>query len=409
MTYFDVLSSLAARLVVDPAFFDEIMAAGINPKTWPECPQKQLAEQYMGLRESNGHEYASWKLSNSVDAQKVSGQAAILPVEPEAIQALYRDTQMVHRAERLGSLLIQKPREAIKLIRDFEQDESSAVHMVDFADQIREFAQDYDSRVQAGTSVVEISGWPGLSRTIGGFNPQRLAICKAITGWGKTNLAINLALAASKTMNVTYFNMEMGLPDVFERFYAILTGKPFSVLRKEGVGDLETGLRRYRSTRRLSISDGRDHSLPEIKAECRRRTRISPPGLIIVDYDQKIELETAKGVPEWKALQSAMVGLEGLAKEMNAFVLVLAQTNQEGTISGSFRSQFPAASVWHFQDHDEFGPVISFEKNRFGERRFAVRVNYETHTARITEATETGPGDVPVMVRLPIRAERPKL
>ncbi len=196
---------------------------------------------------------------------------------------------------------------------------------------------------------------------------------------------MNLAMASQKTMNTWYFNMEMSLEDIFERMLAIFYERAFSDLRT--YGDVEIGrmIQAFENNFKFRITSGRDKTLKEIQNMSRLQAATEKPGIIFIDYDQKILLDTNHQTPEWKALQLAMISLEDLAKELNCFVVVLAQANTEGEISGSNRSRFSASSVWSFEEDEDLGPIIRFNKNRFGERGKVLQVKYERHCAKVSE------------------------
>ena len=128
--------------------------------------------------------------------------------------------------------------------------------------------------------------------------------------------------------------------------------------------------------KKIYFSKGKGLSTSEIFSICRNHKKNSGLDFIVVDYDQKIVLNTSKEMPEWKALQIAIESFEALAKELQCYVLILAQESAEGDISGSRRSKFPASTVLRFYKDESEQFLIEALKNRFGARNERVEVEY---------------------------------
>ena len=140
----------------------------------------------------------------------------------------------------------------------------------------------------------------------------------------------------------------------------------------------------------LLVTNGKSLTLDNIKGLARVEHGKSPLGLIIIDYDQKIELSTTRDIQEWKALQIAVASLEELAKELGIYILLFAQeSSEEGRISGSFRSTFSAATVMRFFRHKDGNDYILADlKNRFGPIGEGVRVKYSPDTSLVKEVEQ---------------------
>lgn len=220
---------------------------------------------------------------------------------------------------------------------------------------------------------------------IGGFNPERIGIAMGETGFGKTNLAINLALAAARTMGVAYVNMEMGYADMVKRFAVIGAQVNY---RDYGQGAFDPGAVKNRLSSvadKIQITSGKALSLPQISAWARLRHRKNPLGLLVIDYDQKVDLRLGFGIEEWKELQKAVEAFEALAMELGIYVLLLAQVNREGKIAGSFRALYPAHTALRFREHETHGPIIEAVKNRHGKKSQALTVLYNQENSSLIE------------------------
>jgi len=358
-----------------------------NPcvEQWVNSKEKELVKNFLSDCETNSVEYAQWKLIKSQDYETISEFISLDPNNFDVLRDEFKNTLQQSRAEFIANEVLRNPSKAVELWRSYEAGLPFDDGLRDIQETIFDSFSKYKERALDRKLVRAIPDWPVLSNFIGGFNAGRLALCLAQTGFGKTNLALNLALSAHKKMNVWYFNMEMLTEDILERCWAIFYSKPFSELRRNCDIDIQQFANSFQFTKKLRMTSGRDKTLQEIQILSRAQSLKEDVGLIIIDYDQKIQFNLNSKIPEWKALQLAMIALEDLAKELNCFILVLAQSNPEGEISGSNRSRFSASSVWSFEDDEDLGPVIRFNKNRFGELNKVIKVNYERFCAKITE------------------------
>jgi predicted ATP-dependent serine protease len=137
--------------------------------------------------------------------------------------------------------------------------------------------------------------------------------------------------------------------------------------------------------RKFFYSTGKDLSLTEIIACCKSYKRKHGIEFVVIDYDQKIKLESRD--EEWRELHKSVVAIESLAKELEMYIIVLAQSNMDGGISGSKRSSFPASQVFMFEKNreDESEILIRAVKNRFGIMNHSVKVDYEPSKAMVRE------------------------
>lgn len=282
----------------------------------------------------------------------------------------------------LARTLTQNPQNGEKILARFKERIFDTAQVLELKDVFDLASREHDELLSRNKTLVIIPNWQILSKMIGGFNPSRISMIIASTGFGKTMLGLRLAINAARELKVLYFNLEMHLRDVALRLTAQALEIPFSDLNnynyieraKENLGDLSLG-----------ISNGREMSLDEIKNASRIRKKQQGVDLIFVDYDQKIKLSLGKDMPEWKALQLCIIELEELAKELDSHICILAQSNRDGQISGSFRSQFAASTVLEFGEDDLGTVFVKAIKNRFGKRDAAVRVDYDPTRQQVRE------------------------
>lgn len=381
--FHEISKAICYRLVTDESYFDVVMRLGINPRDWPNTPAKEPALKYLQARKTNGHDYAAWSILEEKGWENISKYAYSLPASEKALKQVYQQALLHSSVQMLGSELIRHPEKAQELITAHEKSVPVGVNCFDLKEVLEQEIELYNEEVMAGRSVVSIPMWPKLSELIGGFNPQRIAVCKAASGFGKSLFSMNLGYAASQKFSVLYINMEMSLRDMVERLCAIVSGKEFKELKNSGI-DIHEVLP-YLRPESFFMTDGRDLSFNEIRSLAREKSRMCELGLIIVDYDQKLALEVPHGSSEWREIQKVMAAFEELAKELKCFILILAQTNQEGQISSSHRARFSASSVWHFQEHESLGTCITFDKNRFNDRKQALTIQFEGKCGRVAE------------------------
>jgi hypothetical protein len=385
MTFQELSRVILSRISFDEAFFKETQSWPLMVEQWPVSLEREALKAFISHVESNEIKFAQWKLMQYPEFEKWREYLKLDPNNSNTLKQEFKNLLHKARAESTAMQILKAPDRALELMRAYEMGLPVEDELQDVSTLAQGLFKSYKQKVTTKDISVSLPSWPILSEFIGGFNAGRLAICMAQTGFGKTNLALNLALCAQERMNTWFFNMEMNLEDIFERMLAIFYRQSFTDLRRFCDINLGPMLQILEVGKKFRITSGRDKSLKEIQNMARTQSQTEKPDIIFIDYDQKISLETSSQTPEWKALQIAMIALEDLAKELNCFVIVLAQANQEGEISGSNRSRFSASSVWSFEDDEDLGPVIKFNKNRFGERNKVLKVEYEKHCARIRE------------------------
>lgn len=375
---------IAARVIDTPGTFERVVGLGINFRDWPEhFLSREVLDSFeknMGVSEQT----AVWKAAQSLAPEKLSeifGQIEY-PSEPQALKHLYEKLIYREKVAGLSADLSRFPERAPDLVNNFLNYRGSSVEIIPFEEAIGLMAEAHQKQRAEGKQLVTIPNWPRLSDAVGGFNPGRLGILVADTGFGKTNLGVQLSIDASVSIPTLYLNMEVIRDDFTQRAVACMEYlKP-----KDFHGDWNVERAKLSAKqRKFFFSTGKDLSPAEIAACCRKYKTEHDVGIVIVDYDQKIVLSGAD--EEWRELQRASVGLERVAKDLGIYILLLAQSNLDGGISGSRRATFPASHVLLFEKNkeDETEVIIRAMKNRFGVRNAAVKVAYEPAVARVKE------------------------
>ena len=177
------------------------------------------------------------------------------------------------------------------------------------------------------------SGFPGLDKETGGFQPGDLFVLAARPAMGKTALALNIArnAAVDHGKNVAIFSLEMTTRSLVLRMLSSEAEVDFSAFRN-GLIAIEAHSRLVAAAGSLSnaqifIDDSGAASVLEIRAKSRRLHTRDGLDLLIVDY-----LQLAHGDKNTQSREQEISeisrGLKGLAKELNIPVIALSQLNR---------------------------------------------------------------------------------
>lgn len=306
------------------------------------------------------------------------------PTNPEYVSAAVNLFKNQYETKLLAKRLEANPDSAQELLDEYNQDIIRPVEINWLEDWSKEFIKSHNSKILENKVTLKIPGFELLSEMIGGFNSSRIGLLTGSTGFGKTNFGLTLSLRARAIMSTLYVNMEMSRDDILKRVSVISTGETYVQTNKSEISNKAKD-EFVKFPRSLAFTSGRSLSIKQIRSSIKKAMREAKIGLVIVDYDQKLELSISRETPEWKTLQIAIETLEDFAKEFECYVLVLAQVNREGEISGSFRAMFPAHTVLAFENHEDHGPIIQAKKNRHGKKNQALKVFYDESNSLIRE------------------------
>lgn len=392
MKFNELLDAIVRWLWDDENAIQKLSSWRINFADWPRGEAREAAEFYERLRSEKGHTYAA--IRTEEEYKRRISDTTKLP-DQHTLCRLYFEAVNQAAALELGKMLIKYPDRGQELAQSVRwlKPSGDISHFGSIVDQVQK--QNLENE-KAGKSVVEIPGWPVLSNMIGGFNPGRVGLLVANTGFGKTNLAASLALDASETLSTLFCNMEMITHDFAEKLVMGAGEITYRQIRTSPshFPEIFEEVQAKHINRRLFFTDGSTLSVWDLNQMVLNMKEKHEIDLLIVDYDQKIELKTSKEMPEWKALQVAVESLEKMAKEHRIYCLLLAQAaddgdgKSKGRVSGSRRSTFPASTVLNFhRDEDADGApyLIEAVKNRFGPRGATIEVSYRPEVSRVKE------------------------
>jgi replicative DNA helicase len=183
------------------------------------------------------------------------------------------------------------------------------------------------------------SGFDGLDKIFGGFQPSDLIILAARPAMGKTSLALNFAQHAAINLKktVAFFSLEMSSTQIMQRMIST-TAKVESQKFRTGQMTQEELKRIYPCAaslyedNSLYIDDTASISILDLASRCRRLKREKGKlDMIFIDY---LQLMSAANVHN-KNMQNRereisviSMGLKALAKELNCPVIALSQLNR---------------------------------------------------------------------------------
>lgn len=372
-----ILGELTYRLFFDESYAERFKLLGIDAADWPEDSDcRSLVEQYFAFKRTAGHRYAQNKLGMRVS----SLERKSLPHDDPGLKYEYDRVNRDYFFYRMAMEILKDQKSAERCATRILEFTTRNIVAREFDETIESIANTFNEKVKGGGALIKIPGWEILSDEIGGFNSGRLIMILADTGFGKTTLALNLAINAKQLSPLIYFNMEMIDEDFAIRTLVARNKIEYAKPYKDGFDAFE----HKQMGPGFIVTDGSDLSLDQIISLIRKYKKSLDIKFAFVDYDQKIIFPYERGMEEWRQIHAAMVRLEAVAKELGVCVIALAQTNKEGQISSSRRATFPASTVLSFYQ-DENGVFIEAVKNRFGKRNIKLKVGYDTKRASVVE------------------------
>jgi KaiC/GvpD/RAD55 family RecA-like ATPase len=389
------LQGIAFALLMNEDFYGILLEAKIAPELWPSGPARDSAARYLEIRGRESHPAAAATLYQ--DALKFQEHAEV-PFNAEALRVVFHRKQKAFQIDVLIERLRRAPERASDHIRAFEEGQKNGSEMIHLGSDIDRGYADLVARAETGTTMRPIDGYPMLTKLVSGFNPERFALFIAKSGFGKTTAMVNLSLAACRSMSVLYVNMEMSQQDFLERAVCAEGGIEYAdfIQHPKFYSRSVEEIQQRMISKDFHFSTGRGMSLGEIKAECVMRKKRTGLDFVVIDYDQKIDLSA--GEEEWRAVQNATKFFEDLAKELQCYIMLLAQEGDGGDISSSKRAKFVATTVFRFfreEDPDENGQpvyVIEAMKNRYGRSGAKIRMDYAPSRLQLREMGEMGDG-----------------
>ncbi len=187
------------------------------------------------------------------------------------------------------------------------------------------------------------SGFKDVDALFHGFRGGDLIVLAARPGVGKTAFALNLAVNAAKAgVTVAFLSLEMSASQLVQRILCSEAKVNLSKLRSGMIAESDwsaiAGASNTLSKIAMFIDDTPSLSILELRAKARRELRDKEKGLIVVDYLQLMQPQTARRDGN-RTVEVGEIsrGLKVLAKEMNMPVIALSQLSRAVEIRGKKR------------------------------------------------------------------------
>ncbi len=176
------------------------------------------------------------------------------------------------------------------------------------------------------------TGFYDLDNIITCLPNGQLIVLAGRPGMGKTQLACDIALEASKDVQTAFFTMEMSKERVIDRMMCSLAGVNGTRYRRRQLTDSElvkvANTARSIASRKLKIVD-RSVTTADIRSLCYREKAGEGLGMVIIDYLGKIADKRSSGMSTNDHVGAIVGSLQNLSKDIDAPVLLLCQLNRQ--------------------------------------------------------------------------------
>lgn len=255
--------------------------------------------------------------------------------------------QLIRLASKITNQALEEEDDAEKIVGDAEtalfelgmQTRLASKSTVRTYDDVAGSVMDMFERWSEGHVVSIPSRIPEVDRKLahGGFSGGDLIVIAARTSFGKSALALQIALNATRAKTpVLFFSLEMSAEKLFIRNLSSVTGVPHNQIKPwTFANDLQTSRRIAAGVPKLTdlpmYVEDRTYSLNRlcsIARDWRRRTKI--PGLIVTDYIQLVNNKLDKRSRE-QEVAGISTELKRLAKELDVPVIGISQFSRDQT------------------------------------------------------------------------------
>jgi len=243
------------------------------------------------------------------------------------------------------------------------------------------------TKLNGSSSYIEASPIRALNLAMGGLIPGEQVVIAAETSYGKTTLALNIALHAAlgpQKKKVAIFSFEMSASDICKRLTASGAAVPLRSLRyNQTSAEEETKVENfYRSipeNRTIVIEEGYSFDITEVVSRCRRLKATGELDIVIVDYLQLVNPAITREINRQREVADISRRLKVMAGELKVVVIALSQLNESGRLRESRAIGQDADLVLFIEDsksEDSLEKQIRIGKARNGPRDQKVSVAF---------------------------------
>ena len=203
-------------------------------------------------------------------------------------------------------------------------DNETSVHINDAINEtIKEIEDIFEDRIKYVKS-----GIASLDDMINGFTGGKLYVIAGRPGMGKSVLGINLATKASREgIPTKIYSLEMPYAEVSYRMICAvgnLNTRARNNMQEDDWPKLTTGISIIKDLP-IEIDDGTGYTISYLKNSIRTHAKKYGAGLYVIDYLQLIAI---KGDNRVSGIGEITRALKGLAKEIDAPIILLSQLNR---------------------------------------------------------------------------------
>lgn len=382
----DFLKQIFFQALRNENFYLTLVKLGVNFSQWPNKNIWAPAKKFYKLATEKSYNSAVIECDVEIPVEAFKDV-----ITEEEIKLYYTQALNFLRALELREKLTATPEAAIQHCNEFLNLNTSTAQKINLRSALATFITENEKKLSENKFDLVLTDFPVLSRLVGGFNPGRIGIVTAHSGFGKTNFGLNFFRAViNDDMKALYVNMEMDTTDMVKRFlqaYCHMRSRDFT--SGDYIQKITPVMNKAEKFRNTWITDGSQMSITEISQMVSEIKRSQGLDFVIVDYDQKIIMSALGIRDEWQYLLKAVEMLESLAKKEQVYIMLFAQTNEEkdGVPVASRRSIQPASNVIHFTRENET-TLFKFIKNRFGPTNIKIELKYDASQSLITEVGE---------------------
>ena len=177
------------------------------------------------------------------------------------------------------------------------------------------------------------TGFASIDAVMGGLPHGHLVLLAGRPGMGKTQLACDIALNASRTHNVLFCTLEMTKERLIDRMICADARVSGTRYRRRELDDQEKirvalSAESFKS-RNLKIIGGRSLATSDIRGVCYAEKMNNGLDVVVIDYLSKIADRQAQGDNTNEHLGKIVHTLQDLAIELNISVLLLCQLSRK--------------------------------------------------------------------------------
>ena len=297
---------------------------------------KEELDKKKNLSAIGGIDYISEVIDSVATAANLDYYIKIVKDKAVMRNLIQTATDIITNAYEEDEDISQTLDEAEKKILNVVKERQTS-DFIDIKDAIAIAQENLEKRSKNGSDMTGVpSGFYDLDKATAGFHEGELIIVAARPGMGKTAFALNLAVAAAKSLGkkaVAVFNLEMPAEQLVNRMrsavgqidsYKIQTGQ-MSHEDWKRINEANSQL----AETNIKIVEDAGITASEIKAKCRNLANTEDGlGLIIIDYLQLVT--TAGRRPESRQQEVSEISrtFKKMAMELKVPVIALAQLSR---------------------------------------------------------------------------------